>query len=583
MYQDKSLPTLNPRCFSPPAEIDILVVGSGAAGLAAAITAAGRGLRVLVAEKAPLFGGTTAISGGWLWVPHNPVVVSNGMTETDEAPRAYLRAVLGEQYDARKIERYLSAAPEMSAFFTQHTAVRFLPGSAVPDFYGHLPDAAKGGRSMVAAPYDGRALGPLLTKLRQPIPETTLLGMGISSGIELYHFLHSTRKARSFFYVFRRVIGHLKDLAIHGRAMRLVNGNALAARLLRSAADKGVILQENLEVRRLILENGGVVGAVLGTPQKTYELTVKHAVILASGGFPHDSLRQQAQFHHVKSGGTPHASAAPPENNGGGLRLGEQAGGHVRNDLADAGAWAPVSLPPRRDGAVGRFPHLIDRGKPGLIAVLANGNRFVNEAGPYHDFMRGLFQATPTGQPVRAWLICDALFLKRYGLGAVKPFPVPKAFYLRTNYLKCGKTLKELAQKCDIDSAAFDQTISLYNQDAIKGVDRSFGRGSTLFQRVSGDPDIGPNPCLAPISKAPFYAIEIVPGSLGTFAGLETNEHAQLLNADAQPIPGVFAVGNDMSSIMGGHYPSGGITLGPAMTFGWIAANFIADHKDSEA
>lgn len=580
MYQNCKPPTDNPGRLLLPAQVDVLVVGSGAAGLSAAVTAAARGLTVLVAEKAPLFGGTTSLSGGWLWVPHNPAVLTAGITESEDAPKNYLRSVLGEQYNVRKIDTYLKAAPQMAAFFTQHTAVRFMPGSGVADFYGQLPDAANGGRSMVAAPYDGKALGPLLPKLRRPIPETTFLGMGIASGAELYHFLHASRKLRSFCYVFGRVIRHLKDLAIHGRAMRLVNGNALAAQLLRTAADKGVILQENLEVRKLCLENGRVAGAILSTPEETYTLAVKHAVILAGGGFPHDVLRHQTTFPHVKSGGTPHASAAPSENNGGGLRLGEQAGGHVRNDLADAGAWAPVSLVPRRDGTVGRFPHLIDRAKPGLIAVVANGSRFVNEAGPYHDFMRGLFQAIPPGQPVHAWLICDALFLHRYGLGATKPFPVPKYFYLRTNYLKCGNSIADLAKKCGIDATALERSVSFYNQDALQGKDRAFGRGSTLFQRVNGDPDIGPNPCLAPIIKAPFYAVQIIPGSLGTFAGLETNEYAQVLNAEAQPIPGLFSAGNDMSSIMEGHYPSGGITLGPAMTFGWIAANFIADHKE---
>lgn len=583
MYHLDTKSPPNQRSAPWPAQVDVLVVGSGAAGLAAAVTAAARGLTVLVAEKAPLFGGTTAVSGGWLWVPHNPAVLATGMTETEDAPKNYLRSVIAERYDARKIERYLRAAPQMAGFFMKDTDVKFLPGSAVPDFYGHLPEAADGGRSMVAAPYDGRALGSLLPKLRRPIPETTFLGMGIASGAELYHFLHATRKFRSFCYVFGRLVGHLKDLTLHGRSMRLVNGNALAARLLRAAADKGVMLQENLEVRRLCLEKGRVVGAILGTPQETCQLAVKHAVILAAGGFAHDVLRHQTQFAHVKSGGTPHASAAPPENNGGGLRLGEQAGGYVRDDLADAGAWAPVSLTPRRDGRFGHFPHLIDRAKPGLIAVLANGRRFVNESGPYHDFMRGLFHAIPPGQPVRAWLICDAVFLHRYGLGAVKPYPVPNSFYLRRNYLKRGNTITALAKQCGIDEAALEQTIALYNQDALQGEDRAFGRGSTRFQRVNGDPDIGPNPCLAPIMKPPFYAVQIVPGSLGTFAGLETNEHAQVLNADAQPIPGLFAAGNDMSSIMEGHYPSGGITLGPAMTFGWIAANFIADHKDIEA
>ncbi|MGE4482255.1 FAD-dependent oxidoreductase [Acidocella sp.] len=559
---------------------DVLVIGSGAAGLAAAVTAATRGLSVLVAEKAPLFGGTTALSGGWLWIPHNPAVRAAGIEEPEEAPRLYLRAILGNQYDDRKIDTYLKAGPRMAAFFTQNTEVKFLPGTAAPDFHGNHPSAVKGGRSMVAAPYDGKALGPLLSRMRQPIPETTFLGMGIASGADLYHFLHATRKPSSLLHVSKRVGEHLKDLALHGRAMQLVNGNALTARLLRSAADKGVILRENLEATSLTHENNRVTGAVLQSPQGALRVTARRAVILATGGFPHDTLRQQAHFPHTRTG-MPHASAAPLENNGAGMRLGEQAGGHVREDLVDSGAWAPVSLPPRRNGTIGRFPHLVDRAKPGLIAVTATGKRFVNESGPYHDFMRGLFTVIPPGEPVQAWLICDSVFLHRYGLGAAKPFPVPKAFYLNNGYLKRGKTIADLALACGINAPTLAQTIATHNADLARGEDSAFGRGSTLFQRVSGDPDIGPNPCLAPIAKAPFYAVRIVPGSLGTFAGLDTDEHARVLDENNQPIPGLFAVGNDMSSIMGGHYPSGGITLGPAMTFGWIAANFIADHQES--
>lgn len=569
----------NATNLPPVRRVDVLVIGSGAAGLAAAVTAAVRGLSVLVAEKAPQFGGTTAFSGGWLWVPHNPDVRAAGIEESEEEPRQYLRNILGKRYDDRKIDTYLKAGPQMADFFIRNTEVKFLPGSAAPDFHGQLPAAAKGGRSMVAAPYDGNVLGPLLSRLRQPIPETTFLGMGIASGADLYHFLHATRKTLSFLHVSRRVTRHLKDLVIHRRSTQLVNGNALAARLLRSAADKGVALHENLEATRLTTENGRVTGAILSGPQGTCPIKAQ-AVILATGGFPHDTLRQQSQFPHTSTG-TPHASAAPQENNGGGLRLGEQAGGHVREDLADSGAWSPVSLPPRRDLTTGRFPHLVDRAKPGLIAVTADGKRFANESGPYHDFMRALFAALPPGEPVQAWLICDTIFLHRYGLGAVKPFPVPKGFYLRKGYLKRGKTITDLATACGINPTVLTQTIATHNAGVTRGEDIEFGRGSTLFQRVSGDPDIGPNPCLAPIAKAPFYAVRIVPGSLGTFAGLDTDEHARVLDENSQPIPGLFAVGNDMSSIMGGHYPSGGITLGPAMTFGWLAANFIANQQES--
>ena len=476
------------------------------------------------------------------------------------------------------------AGPKMVAFFEQETEVQFLPGNAVPDFHGDAPGAIEGGRSVVAAPYDGRRLGNLIHKLRRPIPETTVFGMAIASGADLGHFLNARRSPHSAVHVARRLGRHALELLRHRRSMQLVNGNALAARLLRSAADRGVALHASTAARRLLTgQSGAVTGAVLDGPDgRTVTITARHAVVLACGGFPHDKERQRAMFPHVAAG-TAHNSAAPETNTGDGLRLAETVGGQVEMRQVDAGAWAPVSLVKRRDGSVGRFPHLIERGKPGIIAVLRTGRRFVNEAGPYHDFMRGLFQAVPVGEPVEAWLICDHRFQRRYGLGAAKPFPFPLRPHLRAGYLKHGRTLSELATACGIDPTGLAATIAEYNRHARNGQDPEFGRGSVPYQRVQGDPKHGgPNPCVAPIERGPFYAVRIVPGSLGTFAGLVTDAAARVLGASGRPVPGLFAAGNDMASIMGGNYPSGGITLGPAMTFGWIAAQHIADAAQND-
>lgn len=560
---------------------DVLVIGSGAGGLSAAVTAAARGLNVMVAEKEPQFGGTTAWSGGWLWIPRNPLAVRAGIVEDPEAPRAYLRHELGNRFDAAKVDAFLDAGPRMVSFFERETEVQFLPGNAVPDFHGDAPGAVTGGRSVVAAPYDGRRLGPLIHRLRRPIPETTLLGMAIASGADLGHFLKATRSPASFLHVGRRLGRHALDLARHRRSMQLVNGNALVARLLRSAADRGVALHASMAARVLLREGNSVTGAVLDGPDGPVTVTARHAVILAAGGFPHDPARQAALFPHVRAG-TAHQSAAPEANTGDGLRLAEDAGGRVDAAQADAGAWAPVSLVPRADGTVGRFPHLIERGKPGLIAVTRRGERFVNEAGPYHDFMRGLLQAVPPGEPVEAWLLCDHRFIRRYGLGAAKPFPLPLRPHLRSGYLKRGRTVAELAEACGIDGAALGAAVDGYSRHAREGRDPQFGRGSNPYQRAQGDPAQTPNPCVAPIEHGPFYAVRIVPGSLGTFAGVVTDASARVLDEAGRPIPGLYAAGNDMSSVMGGHYPSGGITLGPAMTFGWIAAQRIADDVESE-
>lgn len=558
------------------AECDVLVIGSGAGGLAAAVTAAHLGLDVIVAEKADVFGGTSAFSGGWLWVPNAPHAVSAGKGEDPEGPKTYLRAILGNRYDEDMIDAYLKAAPRMLAFFENNTAVHFNPGAGVPDFHGNAPGAATGWRSVVAAPYDGRELGSLISSLRAPIPETTFLGMGIASGVDMRMFLTALRSPGAFAYVTRRVLRHLRDLAVHRRAMQLVNGNALVARLLRSAADRGVRLQAGLSACELCRTGERVTGAVLAGQAGTLTVTARRGVVLATGGFPHDPGRLHDLLPHVQAG-TPHHSAAPDSNSGDGLRLAENVGGHVSTSMAHAAAYAPVSLVPRAGGeAPGRFPHLVERGKPGIIAVNATGRRFVDEGGPYHDYVREMIAATPPGMPAVSWLICDRRFLRRYGLGAVKPAPVPFGAFIRNGYLIEAPSIAALAARCGIDARGLVETVAAFNRNAMRGEDPDFHRGTTPYQRVQGDPDHRPNPCLAPIENGPFYAVKVVPGSLGTFAGIETDNRGRVLDGAGVPVPGLFAAGNDMNSIMGGHYPSGGITLGPAMTFGFLAAETLA-------
>ncbi|MCF6370833.1 FAD-dependent oxidoreductase [Rhizobium halophilum] len=559
-------------------ECDVLVVGSGAGGLSAAVAAAHFGLSVIVAEKAQVFGGTTALSGGWLWVPNAPHAVVAGKAEDLDRPRCYLRQILGNRYNEQMIDSYLDAAPRMIAFFERDTSVKFNPGSSNPDFHGHVSGAATGWRSVVAAPYDGRELGALIKQLRPPIAETTLLGMGIASGADMRLFLTASRSVRAFLHAARRTARHLWDLALHRRGMQLVNGNALVARLLRSAADKGVTLWAQAPVRQLLRSGGRIDGAVVETVDGPKEVRARCGVVLATGGFPHDHRRLHNMLVHVRAG-TQHHSAACDSNTGDGLRLAESVGGQISTVQVDAAAYAPVSLVPRKDGTWGRFPHLVERGKPGIIAVTAAGKRFVDEGGPYHDYVREMIAAIPKGEPVVSWLICDHRFLRRYGLGAVKPAPVPFQRWLSNGYLKSATTIEDLALRCGIDPSGLHATVTSFNAQAESGEDLEFHRGTTPYQRVQGDPDHGPNPCLAPITRAPFYAVEVFPGSLGTFAGISTDRQSRVLDERGQPIAGLFAAGNDMNSIMGGHYPSGGITLGPAMTYGFIAAETMARDK----
>jgi succinate dehydrogenase/fumarate reductase flavoprotein subunit len=564
----------------PDISCDLLVIGSGAGGLAAAVTAAHLGLKVIVAEKDAQYGGTTAWSGGWMWVPRNAMATGVGIQEDIATPLSYLRHELGAQFDEARALAFLNAGPQMVEFFRSHTALQFIDGNGIPDFHGNTPDASLGGRSICAAPFDGRRLGAQIAALKPPLPETTLWGMGIASGAELRHFLNATRKVASFWHVTKRVLAYARDRLLYRRGMRLVNGNALVAALAASAFEKGVEIRTRSPAKKLIMKHGRVMGAVLGGAEGDVIVHARCGVVLACGGFPHDNERKKTLLPHAPSGNE-HYSAASRGNTGDGLRLGEAAGGVVATDLVQAAALAPVSLVPQKDGSFTHFPHLIERAKPGLIAVTAKGERFCNEADSYHDFMQGLLRATPGGQSVQAWLVVDHAFIRRYGLGAVKPRPMPLSPMLSKGYLKRGNSLAELAQACGISAQGLEKTVQRFNAMAKVGVDEDFAKGQTPYNRIQGDAALAQatglaNPCMAPLQQGPFYAVRIVAGSLGTFAGLRANASAQVLDAQGQPIAGLYAGGNDMNSLMGGNYPSGGITLGPAMTFGFISAHHAA-------
>jgi len=557
-------------------ECDVLVAGSGCSGMAAAITARHRGLDVLIVEKEPRFGGTTARSGGWLWIPGTSLARAYGINESPEQARTYLRHEAGNSYDAARVDAFLAAGPEAVEFFTTQTAVRFDMPLVFPDYHAEAPGGAQGGRSMVTRPFDGRELGEHIRDLGAPLPELTVFGMMLGSGKEIIHFMRATKSLTSALYVAKRLSRHFMDVLRYGRGMMLTNGNALAGRLAKSALDLKIPLWLSSPVRELIVENGTVRGARVIREGRTIEVRARRGVVLACGGFPHDVARRKAMFPHAPTGAE-HFSPGPVGNTGDGLRLAESAGGRVENRLPNAAAWVPVSLTTRKDGSRGVMPHFIDRAKPGVIAVMRDGRRFGNEGNSYHDFVQAMTKAAKPGEEIAAFLIADHKSLRKYGLGCVPPFPMPLSHHLRTGYLMRGATLAELAAKAGIDAKGLADTVTLFNKDAAEGRDPAFGKGSRAYNRYQGDALHGPNPCVAPLSDGPFYAIKVVIGDLGTYAGIVTDANARALDADGRVIPGLYAAGNDMASIMGGNYPGAGITLGPALTFGYIAGRHLAD------
>lgn len=557
---------------------DVLVVGSGAAGLATAVAAAHRRQKVIVVEKDRLYGGTTARSGGWMWIPCNGPARRAGVEDSPEKARTYLEHEAGAHFDPARVDAFLKAGPEAVEFFETKTALQFELGPTFADYHPDAPGGMPGGRSIVAAPFDGRQLGKEIARLRPPLKEITLLGMMIGSGKELLHFFNVTRSVVSAAYVARLLAKFGWDMAAHRRPMRLVNGNALAGRLAKSCFDKGVPIWTSSPVRELLRDDAGrVIGALVDTPTGLARVLAGKGVVLAAGGFPQDVLRRKKLFPHAPTGNE-HASPAPPGNTGDGLRLGEAIGASVDESLPHAAAWVPVSRVPWPDGSTGVFPHFVDRAKPGVIAVTRSGKRFVNEANSYHDFCQGMVKScAEAGETdICAFLIADHKTIRRYGLGFAKPGPLPVDKYVKSGYLARGATPAELARQVGIDPAQFEKTLAEFNANARHGEDPLFHKGSTSYNRSLGDPERTPNPCVAPVEKGPFYALKVIIGDLGTFAGLRTDENARVKDEDGRPITGLYAVGNDAASIMGGNYPGGGITLGPAITFGYIAARHMA-------
>lgn len=564
-----------PRPASPlqsEEEFDVVVLGAGAGGMTAACVAAVEGLDTLLLEKTRYVGGTTAISGGMVWTP-NCDFEAAGEDSRDRAG-AYLRATVPTARGQEMRDAFLDAAPEAIAYLARHTAVRLKPVPVYPDYYPEAEGSTTHGRVLEPVPFDGRELGAAFATLRPPLPEFTLFGGMMVARPDIPHFRNVYRSLNSAARVARLVSTYLVQRLRHPRGTDLVLGNALVARLLKSLLDRNVPIRRGVEVARLAIRDGRVAGVVVaGEGGGERLIRARRCVILATGGFSHDGARRRALLPR----GAEELTATPEGGTGDGLALGTAAGGQVETGEFGPAYWVPASHYRGADGRHVVFPHTVtDRGKPGLIAVTSEGKRFTNEAVSYHEFVRAMLRADNADTAVPAYLICDRRFLWKYGLGAIRPMTVRLGPFKAAGYLTEATSIRELARALGVDPDGLAATLERYNQDARAGADTEFGKGGNVYQRHTGDADVQPNPCLAPIETPPFYSVAVYPADLGTACGLTVNAHAQVLDGAGAPVPGLYACGNDMMSIMQGAYPGPGITIGPALTFGYIAARHAA-------
>lgn len=559
-------------------EADVVVVGSGAAGLTAAVLAKLRGLEVVVLEKDEVVGGTTAVSGGVLWVPLSRVGRQQNPADSRAEVEAYLHGELREHFDAAEAASLLTCGPAMIDLLEQKTCVRFVT-SAYPDYHADAPGGALIGRALVAAPFDLRELGPHRTRLRPPLQTLTFLGMTFnSSNAELKHFFHATRSLRSFCFVVRRLTSHAVELLRYGQSVRAMGGHALAGQLFKAAVDLDIPVHTGAPVTSLEMENGRVAGVHAQVAGRELRIRARQAVVLATGGFSHDKALVAERFGHL---GNPqlHTSLTPASIAGDGIRLARSVGGAMAAPRRQPAAWMPVSHVPGSDGLSAAFPHLLDRYKPGFIAVLRNGRRFTNEANSYHDVGIATIEAC-RGTQAELWLICDERAIRKYGLGHVKPRPVPLAGHIRSGYLQCAATLEGLGAALGIDGKALAATVHEFNAHAGRGEDPAFGRGSATFNRYMGDPGNAPNPCVAAIEVAPFYGLRLTIADLSTYDGIRADASGRVHREDGTVVRGLYAVGADRASMMGGAYPGPGINLGPHMATAYAAVSQIG--QDAE-
>lgn len=553
----------------PAAEADVLVVGSGAAGLTAALTAHERGLRPLVIEKSRLLGGSSFLSGGGIWVPANHLMLAAGLRDSAQDGLTYLESTVGDAGPATSTARkraFIDTAPEMVRLL-ERQGVQFRRTAGYPDYYPDRPGASTAGRAIEGVVFDRTRLGDWNDRLprhrgRRALP----LG-----SLDAADFVRATRTLRGL-----RTFVRLTSLQLLGR-MRghqpAAGGGSLVGQLLLAATDRGIPIRAETSLADLSLDDGRVVGAWVKRDGERLELRAPAGVLLASGGFARNAeMRDRYQPHPIGAAW----SSAGAGDTGDGIAAGIRAGAQV--DLMDEAWWGPASVRP--DGRP--VFHVFERSLPGAVIVDASGERFVNEAASYIDVVHAMYARNAQAAAIPAWMVFDARYRRRYPFGLLPPAITPREL-VDSGYIRRASSVRELAEHCGIAADGLERTLRHFNAHAARGEDPDFRRGESVYDRYYGDPRVRPNPCLAPVAKPPFYAVALYPGDLGTKGGLLTDEHARVLNVDGEAIDGLYAAGNCTASVMGRTYPGPGASLAAAMAFAYRAVDHVASSEGASA
>jgi 3-oxosteroid 1-dehydrogenase len=555
--------------------VDVLVVGSGAGALTAALTAYDRGASPLIIEKGPQYGGASAMSGGGLWVPNNHLMAGVGIQDTPEDAWKYMKGCVGDAVADDRQRAYLENAPQMVKYLMEHSRVKFVALPEYADYYPNIPGSRPGGRCLEGERFHARELGnDEFVKMRESALQS-LISCRIFMSIFEARLL-MTRSPGWLKAAAKLMARYWLDLPWRLKSKRdrsMTMGNALVGMLRRSLMDRGVPLWLNTPARELIMENGCVVGVVAEREGRKIRIRANKGVIIGSGGFEQSQAKREK---YLPNPTRTEWSCANKYNTGDAVDMGLAVGAAL--DLMDDAWWGPTCIVPGEEYA---RMLVIEKSLPGSIFVNKRGIRFVNEASAYIDVVKAMYKNhTPESPCVPCYLVFDATFRKKYPVGPFLPGQqqpdsrVPKDVLAM---FKKADTLDAVAAQAGVDPAGLKATIAKFNEYARTGTDADFHRGETVFDKYYGDPMVQPNPCLAPIETPPFYILEAYPGELGTKGGLKTDARARVLNEAGQPIPGLYATGNCSASVMGHTYPGAGSTIGPTMTFGYVAARDVTE------